>query len=287
MERYVWLLNNKPLSANDAIRINEGEIVRFHMINRTMMHHPMHLHGHFFRVINSQGEYAPLKHTVDVAPMSTTVIEFNANEVGDWFFHCHLLYHMKSGMAGVVHYENFQPSDEVAAIRDKLFVENWYFAGEAHVLSQMTEGFLTLASSKNTLSLEWEVGWEEVDDNEWEGLLTWEHYMNRFFSFFLGGDMLGVAGETERTRAVAGLHYLLPLNIQSGLWVDSDGGARFNMEKELALTPRLHLHGETEYDSHDKWEGGAELSYLVTKDFSLAVRWHSEFQWGAGLIFLF
>ena len=107
MERYVWFLNTKPLSESDTIHIREGEVVRFIMINRTMMHHPMHLHGHFFRVINGQGDHAPLKHTVDVAPMSTTVIEFDANQVGDWFFHCHLLYHMKSGMARVVSYENF------------------------------------------------------------------------------------------------------------------------------------------------------------------------------------
>jgi FtsP/CotA-like multicopper oxidase with cupredoxin domain len=52
MERYVWFLNNKPLSESDSILIREGEVVRFIMINRTMMHHPMHLHGHFFRVIN-------------------------------------------------------------------------------------------------------------------------------------------------------------------------------------------------------------------------------------------
>ena len=79
MERYVWFLNNKPLSETDAILIKEGEVVRFIMINRTMMHHPLHLHGHFFRVVNGQNDHAPLKHTVDVAPMSTTVIECNAN----------------------------------------------------------------------------------------------------------------------------------------------------------------------------------------------------------------
>ncbi|MCK4837466.1 MAG: multicopper oxidase domain-containing protein, partial [Desulfobulbaceae bacterium] len=73
MERYVWFLNNKPLSETDHILIREGEVVRFIMINRTMMHHPMHLHGHFFRVLNGQGDHAPLKHTVNVAPMSTTV----------------------------------------------------------------------------------------------------------------------------------------------------------------------------------------------------------------------
>lgn len=91
MERYVWSINNKPIYASDSIKIHKGEAVRFIMINRSMMHHPMHLHGHFFRVINGQGAYSPLKHTVDVPPMQTTVIEFAAEEVGDWFFHCHLL----------------------------------------------------------------------------------------------------------------------------------------------------------------------------------------------------
>jgi len=125
MERYVWFLNNKPLSESDSIRIHQGEVARFIMINRTMMHHPMHLHGHFFRVVNGQGEYAPLKHTVDVAPMSTTVIEFNANEFGDWFFHCHLLYHMKSGMARVVHYEGFTLDPQLAAARPHLYKDSW------------------------------------------------------------------------------------------------------------------------------------------------------------------
>ena len=113
MERYVWFLNNKALSESDVIRIREGEVVRFIMINRTMMHHPMHLHGHFFRVLNGQGDYAPLKHTVDVAPMSTTAIEFYGNEFGDWFFHCHLLYHMKSGMARIIHYDGYQHTKEM------------------------------------------------------------------------------------------------------------------------------------------------------------------------------
>jgi FtsP/CotA-like multicopper oxidase with cupredoxin domain len=125
MERYVWFLNNKPLSETDYILIRKGEVVRFIMINRTMMHHPMHLHGHFFRVINGQCDYAPLKHTVDVAPMSTTVIEFDANEFGDWFFHCHLLYHMKSGMARMIHYEDYEPSPEVVAVRPNLYRDPW------------------------------------------------------------------------------------------------------------------------------------------------------------------
>jgi FtsP/CotA-like multicopper oxidase with cupredoxin domain len=178
MERYVWFLNNKPLSESDSIRIREGEVARFIMINRTMMHHPMHLHGHFFRVINGQGDYAPLKHTVNVAPMSTTVIEFDANEFGDWFFHCHLLYHMKSGMARVVHYEGFTLDPQLAEVRPKLYKDSWYFWGQADVLSNMTEGFLMLSNTRNILTAEWEVGWQEVDDTEWEGIFTYDRYIN-------------------------------------------------------------------------------------------------------------
>jgi CopA family copper-resistance protein len=121
MERYVWFLDNRALSETDHILVRRGEIVRFILINRTMMHHPMHLHGHFFRVLNGQGDHAPLKHTVDVAPMSTTVIEFEADEFGDWFFHCHLLYHMHSGMARLVHYEGHDTDAATAAVRSRLY----------------------------------------------------------------------------------------------------------------------------------------------------------------------
>jgi hypothetical protein len=288
MSRYVWFLNNKPLSESDAIAIRQGEIVRFILINRTMMHHPMHLHGHFFRVINGQGDHAPLKHTVDVAPMSTTVIEFDANEVGDWFFHCHLLYHMKSGMARVVHYENFIPSREVTDIRRNLYAESWYFFGEAEVLSNMTEGFLALADTRNRLIAEWEVGWQGVDATEWEGIVTWDRSINRFFTLFAGADILGEDSGVDRTRGVLGFTYLLPLNIESRYWLDTDGGVRLDFDKEFMLTPRLALIGEAEYDTHEtRWEGKTGLTYTLSKNISLIGQWHSEYDWGAGAMLRF
>ena len=78
MDRYVWSTNGEILRPDDTIRIKKGERVRFEMSNRTMMNHPMHLYGHFYRVLNGQGAYAPLKHTINVSPMETTVIEFDA-----------------------------------------------------------------------------------------------------------------------------------------------------------------------------------------------------------------
>ncbi|MBU0729605.1 MAG: multicopper oxidase domain-containing protein [Proteobacteria bacterium] len=285
MERYVWFINKKALSESDSILIREGEIVRFIMINRTMMHHPMHLHGHFFRVINGQGDYSPLKHTVDVAPMSTTVIEFDANEPGDWFFHCHLLYHMESGMTRVVHYDKFTPPQEVTQIRPTLYNESWYFWGQAEILSSMTEGFITIADTRNNLTFEWEVGWQEVDETEWEGIFIWDRYFNRFFSIFAGADILGEESEIDHTRVILGIHYLMPFLIETRLWVDSDSGARISFEKEFAITPRFSLMGEAEYDTHESgWEGKAALNYSVCKNISLTGQWHSDFYWGGGLI---
>ena len=283
MERYTWFLNNKPLSETDNILIKEGEVVRFIMINRTMMHHPMHLHGHFFRVINGQGDFSPLKHTVDVAPMTTTVIEFFGNEVGDWFFHCHLLYHMKSGMARMVHYRDFVPAEDVAEVRPQLYRDPYYFFGQADVMSNMTEGLLTLTNSRLAFEAAWEVGWQQVDETSWEGLVTVDYYTNRFTSFFLGADFLGEGSSSEDTRGIAGLRYLLPLYIRSTVWVDTDGGARISLEKEFELTPRLGLHSEVQYDSHDQWEGKIGLSYLVSKEISVIAAWHSEYEFGVGI----
>ncbi len=287
MERYVWFLNKTPLSKSDSIRIKEGEVVRFIMINRTMMHHPMHLHGHFFRVLNGQADYAPLKHTVDVAPMSTTVIEFDANEVGDWFFHCHLLYHMKSGMARMIHYENYLPSPEVAQIRPNLFKDSWYVLGKAEVLSNMTEGFLSLSNSLNTFEFQWEAGWQDVEDTPWEAMLTWDRYINRFFSVFGGVYVEGEDTSKEETKGIAGIHYLLPLNIEYGMWVDTKGDARFFADKEFQLTSRLSLAAEVQYDTKEKWETSLGLEYILTRSVSLAARWHSEYKWGAGLVVRF
>jgi len=283
MERYTWFINNKPVSESDSIPIREGEIVRFIMVNRTMMHHPMHLHGHFFRVLNGQDGNAPLKHTVDVAPMSTTVIEFYGNEVGDWFFHCHLLYHMKSGMSRVIHYDQYKAPPEVAAVRHNIYRDPFYFFGMADVLSSMTEGELTLANSRWNVSAAWEVGWQGVEDTDWEGLFLVDYQLNRFTSFFTGVDIEGEGSESEETRGVLGFSYLLPLNLEFAAWADTDGGGRFMFEKELELTPRLGLHGEAKYDTHEQWEGKVQLGYLINKEFSVLANWHSEYGIGVGL----
>ena len=283
MERYVWFLNNKPLFESDSLEIKRGEVVRFIMINRTMMHHPMHLHGHFFRVLNAQSEFSPLKHTVDVAPMTTTVIEFAADEFGDWFFHCHLLYHMMSGMARVVHYQEFAPDPATAAVRPQLYHDPFHLFGRVDVLSQMAQGALVYANTRHIFSAEWQAGWQHVDGVEWEVAPTYNYYLNRFTSVFAGMNLEGTDDHFETHEGIFGLRYLLPLNLTSRVWADTAGEFQFALGKYLELTPRLAVFSEAEYDTQDHWEVGAGTSYLLTKNLSLIGQWHSQFGWGGGL----
>jgi len=105
MDRYVWFLNGKPEYEADPIMIENGKRYRITFMNRTMMNHPMHLHGHWMILRNGQGMYDPLVHTIDVPPGATIVADFDADIDGQWYFHCHNLYHMKAGMANIFRYE--------------------------------------------------------------------------------------------------------------------------------------------------------------------------------------
>lgn len=105
MMKYVWTINGEVYPNTAPLLIRRGERVQVNLRNDTSMWHPMHLHGHFFRVLQGAGDYAPLKHTVNVAPKGTTQIEFIADNPGRWIFHCHNLYHFEAGMARVFEYE--------------------------------------------------------------------------------------------------------------------------------------------------------------------------------------
>ena len=99
MERYIWTLNGRKFGEGPPIDVKFGERVRITFINETMMAHPMHLHGMFFEVENGQAPgLTPEKNVIVVAPGRTQSIVLTANEVGEWPLHCHLLYHMNSGM---------------------------------------------------------------------------------------------------------------------------------------------------------------------------------------------
>ena len=103
MERFMWSMDGQQLSENpEPYRFARNERVRMRLINDTMMTHPMHLHGHFWEIVNGHGTHQPLKHTVRVLPGGFIDLDLTADAPGDWAFHCHLLYHMHAGMMRVV-----------------------------------------------------------------------------------------------------------------------------------------------------------------------------------------
>jgi CopA family copper-resistance protein len=103
MERFMWSFDGVKMSDTmEPFAFLEGERVRVTLINDTMMGHPIHLHGHFFELVTGHGDHAPRKHTVIVQPGGKVTWDLTANAVGDWAFHCHLLYHMHAGMMRTV-----------------------------------------------------------------------------------------------------------------------------------------------------------------------------------------
>ncbi len=105
MERYMWSFDGKKFSSvsEEPIRFDYNERVRVKLVNNTMMAHPIHLHGHFFELVNgAPADRQPQKHTVIVQPGGSAHFDLTADEPGDWAFHCHLLYHMHAGMFQIV-----------------------------------------------------------------------------------------------------------------------------------------------------------------------------------------
>jgi multicopper oxidase len=98
---YRWTMGGQSFPEADMIELGHGERARVVMRNRTMMAHPMHLHGHFLRDVTSSPN-GPLKDTIVVAPQQTVELDLLADNPGEWMFHCHNLYHMSAGMMRVL-----------------------------------------------------------------------------------------------------------------------------------------------------------------------------------------
>jgi CopA family copper-resistance protein len=103
MERYMWSFDGQRFSEQvEPFRFARDERVRVKLVNDTMMAHPIHLHGHFFEVVNGHAGRHPRKHTVNVLPGGFVRFDFTADAPGDWAFHCHLMMHMHAGMFNIV-----------------------------------------------------------------------------------------------------------------------------------------------------------------------------------------
>lgn len=296
MFRYIWGFNGQPLSRADMIQIRRGEIVRIRMINNTMMMHPIHLHGHYFRVLNGQGQYSPLKHTVNVSPMESLTIELMADDEKDWFFHCHLLYHMLSGMARVVSYGD-KPDSSIAQIQ-KLHLRDmrdnqpfvWGYVQPGYPINYFA---LNVSNNKNAIFAGGDHDWRT---NQFEFDLDYERYFGDWFRIFAGVD--GGNEEFLRrvrpedggqpvngrriVRAVAGIRYMLPFLIQSEVKFDTRGNVRFQLSGQQMLFPRLEFQYQAQWLVGSYVRAHVELQYTVTKNLFLHTDYDTRYRTAGG-----
>lgn len=97
MSRYMWSFNGIAFADAEPLILHYGERVRIWLVNDTMMHHPIHLHGLWSDLETGDGRLAR-KHTVVVKPGEKLSYLVRADTRGRWAYHCHLLYHMEAGM---------------------------------------------------------------------------------------------------------------------------------------------------------------------------------------------
>jgi CopA family copper-resistance protein len=299
MNRYVWSLDNKVVSETDKILIKKGENIRITLYNGSMMRHPMHLHGHDFRIINGQEEFAPLKNIMDLMPMETNVIEFNANVEGDWFFHCHILYHMMAGMGRVFTYENQAPNPLIPnpkLAQRKLFADDraFHFMAENDFATNGNDGMAMIQNTRWSLGAEWRLGYNDMHGYEAEfhlgryiGKMQW---LMPFIGFdwryrSMNGEIeSNVFGQenTKDKRAVlsAGVNYTLPMLVIAQAEVFQDGNVRLQlMREDIPISKRLRMGFMVNTDT----EFMLDARYILKRNLSLRTHYDSDMGFGLGL----
>jgi hypothetical protein len=299
MNRYVWSLDNKVVSETDKILIKKGENIRITIHNGSMMRHPMHLHGHDFRIINGQGDYAPLKNIIDIMPMETDVLEFNANVEGDWFFHCHILYHMMAGMGRVFTYENQAPNPLILnpkLAQRKLYADDraFHFMAENDFATNGNDGSAMYQNTRWSIGTEWRLGYHDMHGYEIETHIGRYIGKMQWLMPFIGFDWryrkmedneieknLFNQTNTKDKRSVfsIGLEYTLPMLIKAQAEVFTDGNVRLQLERmDIPVSKRLRMNLMWNTDK----EYMVGLRYIIKRNFGITTHYDSDMGIGFG-----
>jgi CopA family copper-resistance protein len=300
MNRYVWSMDNVVLSETDKILIKKGENVRITLYNNSMMRHPMHLHGHDFRVLNGQGEYAPLKNVLDIMPMETDVIEFAANVEGDWFFHCHILYHMMAGMNRVFSYENSAPNP-ILPNKEAAYKKLQAESNELHLMAENdfatngNDGQAMLQNTRWSFGTEWRLGYNDHHGYESETHIGQYIGRNQWLMPFIGFDaryrkmdkgeieenLFGQKSTKDKRLQVSlGVNYTLPILIIAQAEVFHDGNVRLQlMREDIPVTKRLRMAFMVNTDK----EYMTGFKYIVGKNIGITTHYDSDMGIGFGL----
>jgi len=293
-------MDNKVLSETDKIPVKKGEILRIVLYNNSMMRHPMHLHGFDFRVLNGKGEYAPLKNVLDIMPMETDTIEFLANKEGDWFFHCHILYHMMAGMNRVFAVDNYQnpylPNKAMAYKMLQRESNMSHFMIQNDFANNGNDGELMFQNARWSLGTEWRLGYNNMHGYEIE--THFGRYVDKmqWLMPFIGFDwryrkmgmdeheknIFGQKNEKDNRAALSlGFNYLLPMLVNFQAEVYQDGIVRLQlMREDIPVSKRLRAGFMVNTDK----EYMADLKYIFTRNLSIRTHYDSDMGWGAGVV---
>ncbi|MGJ8661746.1 MAG: multicopper oxidase domain-containing protein, partial [Bacteroidota bacterium] len=300
MRRYVWSMDNRILDEVDKIKIKKGENVRIILYNNSMMRHPMHLHGHDFRLLNGQGINAPLMNVLDILPMETDTIEFEANLKGDWFFHCHILYHMMAGMNRVFSYENqdsnpYLPNKKWAYKKLQNESNPIHFTVSNDFASNGNDGQMLLQNTRWSFGTEWRLGYNDKNGYETETHVGRYIGKNQFLMPFVGFDWRyrkfgideqerNLFGQTNtkdsRSLFSVGFNYTLPMLIVFQVEVFHDGSTRMQLlRNDIPISKRMRMAFMVNTDK----EYMAGLKYILNKNIAISTHYDSDMGFGAGM----
>jgi hypothetical protein len=237
---------------------------------------------------------------MDLMPMETNIIEFNANVEGDWFFHCHILYHMMAGMGRVFTYENQTPNPLIPnpkVAQRKLFAEDrkFHFMGENDFATNGNDGMAMFSNTRWSIGTEWRLGYNDIHGYETETHIGRYIGKMQWIMPFVGFDWryrkmengeteknLFGQGSTKDGRSVfsAGLEYTMPMLIKAQAEVFTDGNFRLQFERmDIPVSTRIRM--DLMWNTDKEYMAG--LRYIIKRNFSVRTHYDSDMGLGIGL----
>jgi hypothetical protein len=246
-------------------------------------------------VITAAGEFSPLKHTVDVPPHSTRVIEFEATEPGLWMLHCHNLYHLKTGMGRILKYSSFTSSREMEHFQkhDPHLHDHWYFYGMLEAATNHGQARLRLSQTwsefDGRVELRNPTGQNFAYDTPWEveGDLLYRRWFNQYFNLVGGGTLFDKNG-----YAMFGVGYLLPFLVEADVFINHQGKFRIGLEKRFQWAKAIFTNVDFVWRPGQAHDLGKDIEYEISLMYSPVWSWSAGFMLtnqniGAGVHFQF
>ena len=265
MDRYIWFLNGVPEYDAKPIMFQHGKWYRFIFRNDTMMHHPMHIHGHWFILRNGHGTHDPKLHTIDVAPNATVIADVHADTNGQWIFHCHNLIHMMAGMSNTIRYQDTSIS-EFSKLSGHV-APRWYYANELDVSSDPFHN-TAQTSFKSFMGTDYNKLELNAEDAEMKkgklakanvDMFYW-HLISQFWAIKGGANYVYRPAHTPYVQPGFGIEGLMPYFINTNIrsyWHDNNLKLNIEFSRDTQITHHVFLRLAAE---------GILASKMVTKD---------------------